>query len=355
MNDIKRTYFLNHSAINVYFNKNSDNFVVDEIPLYEFSGEGEHLILHVRKKDLTTWDLIQKLSEVCGAKVRDFGYAGLKDKDALTSQYISIHKNYEEKLLASDLPNIKILGHTYHNNKIRIGHLVGNRFYIRFKRVNNIDNEKLSSALTQIQSSGMPNYFGYQRFGRDNNNYELGKKILEGTLKERNKKKKDLFISAYQSKMFNDWLSFRIIISKMLEDNIKLDYINTEYELNLKYSKQKQFLKIFDGDVLGHYPYGKVFNCEDLDTELVRFQNKETSLMGKLAGKNRLTSLSGAKEIEDKFIKNSDDLSGSYRYAWIYPQNINYKYKEDKMWFEFGFELPKGSYATTFIEEILKS
>lgn len=352
---IKRTYFLTHSPINIYFKKNSANFVVDEVPLYEFSGEGEHLILHIRKKDITTWDMIQKLSEISGAKVREFGYAGMKDKDALTTQYISIHKNYEEKLSNLDLPNIKILSSTYHNNKIRIGHLKGNKFFVRFKKVNPVNNQKLSSALESISSLGMPNYFGFQRFGRDGKNYELGQKIIEGTLRERNRKKRDLFINAYQSKLFNDWLSFRILISQMINDNVPVEYINKEYGLNLTYTKQSQFLKIFNGDILGHYPFGKVFECTDLASEIIRCEAHEISLMGRLAGQNRLVSTNEAAQIEAKIIQNPDNINGSFRYSWIYPSNIHSNYKEEKMWFEFGFELPKGSYATTFIEEVIKN
>ena len=134
-----RQFFLTHSPINAMFTKNSSDFVVSEIPLYPFSGEGEHLVLHVRKKDLTTWDMLQYISEVTGCKVRDFGYAGLKDKDGMTTQYISLHKSYEPKLANFTHDKIKILDKTYHNNKIRTGHLKGNRFFVRLKKVNPID------------------------------------------------------------------------------------------------------------------------------------------------------------------------------------------------------------------------
>ncbi|MFB1008840.1 MAG: tRNA pseudouridine(13) synthase TruD, partial [Sulfurospirillum sp.] len=134
-----RQFFLTHSPISAMFTKNSSDFVVNEIPLYPFSGEGEHLVLHVRKKDLTTWDMLQYLSEVTGCKVRDFGYAGLKDKDGMTTQYISLHKSYEPKLANFTHDKIKILDKTYHNNKIRTGHLKGNRFFVRLKKVNPID------------------------------------------------------------------------------------------------------------------------------------------------------------------------------------------------------------------------
>ncbi|TEY31032.1 tRNA pseudouridine(13) synthase TruD, partial [Campylobacter sp. CH185] len=86
----KPLYSLKHSPINAYFSKNSDDFVVRERPLYEFSGKGEHLILHINKKDLTTNEALKILSEASGVKIRDFGYAGLKDKQGSTFQYLSM-------------------------------------------------------------------------------------------------------------------------------------------------------------------------------------------------------------------------------------------------------------------------
>jgi len=91
------------------------------------------------------------LSEVTGCKVRDFGYAGLKDKDGMTTQYISLHKSYEPKLANFTHDKIKILDKTYHNNKIRTGHLKGNRFFVRLKKVNPIDAENSKMDLKKLQ------------------------------------------------------------------------------------------------------------------------------------------------------------------------------------------------------------
>ena len=82
-------YTLSHSPIDAYFTKNSRDFIVREVPLYDFSGDGEHCVICLQKKDLTTFDALHILSEHLGVKIRDFGYAGLKDKDVLTSQFIS--------------------------------------------------------------------------------------------------------------------------------------------------------------------------------------------------------------------------------------------------------------------------
>ena len=177
--------YLSHSKIDVLFKQTKDDFVVTEIPLYEFSGEGEHIIVKFRKKDLTTWDAVQIFSEQLGCKSRDIGYAGLKDKNAMTVQHISIPKKCEEKLDKFNHENIKVLKVTKHNNKIRVGHLKGNKFFIRLKRVTPLDAKKIEEAVSKIATFGMPNYFGFQRFGIEGNNYEKGKAIVNGQLKEK--------------------------------------------------------------------------------------------------------------------------------------------------------------------------
>ncbi len=347
--------YLSHSKIDVVFKQNKDDFVVTEIPLYEFSGEGEHLILKIRKKDLSTWDAIGIIANFLGCKTRDIGYAGLKDKNAMTVQSISLHKNYEEKLDSFEHPNIKILEKTYHNNKIKVGHLKGNKFFIRLKRVNLIDCKKIESALEQISTLGMPNYFGFQRFGVEGNNFEKGKAIIEGKLKEKKRDLKQMYINAYQSYLFNSWLSKRIEISKLIEAFEPKDIAS---RLNLsvltvkRIKKQKHPFKIITGDLLSHYPYGKIFTIDDLETESEKFFNKDRVPTGLLAGKRVKTSIDLAYEIEKEFNQETGE-NGARRFAWVFPENIQSNYKEEKNWMELSFYLPKGSYATELISEII--
>ena len=356
---MNRLFFLNHSPLNILFTKNANDFVVNEIPLYEFSGEGEHLILCVRKKEMTTWHMIQALSEACGAKTRDFGYAGLKDKDGMTTQYISIHKNYESKLENFHHENIKIISKTYHNNKIRIGHLKGNRFFIRVKRVNKIDAKKLQNGLKTLSSEGFPNFFGYQRFGRDGDNYIVGKEILEGKRRERKRKMKNFFISAYQSYLFNTWLSNRLKIGHILEgfsDKEAAKSLGFSIDLVKELKKQKRFFKVFKGDVAHHYPAGKAFVCEDLEAELERFDKEEITITGWLPGGRSMRCEGFAKELEDEVCAKAEpylnQMDGARRFAWVFLKDVEYEYKEDENWFEMHFTLPKGSYATVVLEEL---
>ena len=350
-----KQYYLNHSKIDIYFKQSKEDFIVDEVPLYEFSGDGEHLILKIRKKDLTTWDMLKIISDHTTCKSRDIGYAGLKDKNAMTIQYISLHKKYEEQIDKFEHPNIKILEKTYHNNKIRIGHLKGNKFFIRLKRVKDIDKIKLESALEKIASFGIPNYFGFQRFGVDGDNYLKGKDICEGKLKEKNKKLRQMYINAYQSHLFNAWLSKRIELSKII-DGFEAKDISKKLGLSIEsikqIKKQKHPFKVLRGDVMSHYPYGKIFYVEDLDDESNKFFDRDRVPTGLLSGKKSKLAIDEAEIFEKEFIEDLNE-QGSRRFAWVFPFNIQSNYKEEKAWFEINFELPKGSYATEVISELI--
>ncbi|MCK9374252.1 MAG: tRNA pseudouridine(13) synthase TruD [Sulfuricurvum sp.] len=354
---MERQYYLPHSPIEFHFRQSPRDFVVDEIPLYPFSGEGEHLILHVRKKNLSTWQMVDIFSNHLGIKGRDIGYAGLKDKNAQTKQYISIPKKYEAALENFDHEGIKILDRLYHNNKIRIGHLKGNRFFVRLKKVSPVAATKISQALKLIKKQGMPNYFGFQRFGIGGENYKKGKAILEKTLKERNKKLSQFYVNAYQSFLFNDWLSRRIEISKLIEgfgiDELSgvLPMIPKEEIAVMK--GQKHPFKLIHGDVMMHYPYGKLFHYEE-EGEIARFEAHGTSISGLLSGKRATRAVGIAGEIESGYDTIHEGIDGARRYGWIFPEEVEGEYKENEAWFELHFTLPKGSYATVLVEEIAK-
>ncbi|RLA84047.1 MAG: tRNA pseudouridine(13) synthase TruD, partial [Epsilonproteobacteria bacterium] len=335
--------------------QSKDDFVVTEVPLYEFSGDGEHLILKIRKKDLTTWDALKIISEAVGCKNRDIGYAGLKDKNAMTVQYISIHRNYEGKIDNFNHPQIKILEKTYHKNKIKIGHLKGNKFFIRLKRVQPRHRMVLESALQQIVTFGIPNYFGFQRFGIDGDNYKKGEALIAGTLKVRDRKLKQMYINAYQSYLFNGWLSKRIEISKII-DGFKAkeisDKLNLSVETIEELQKQQHPLKVLKGDVFSHYPYGKLFHIENLEEESEKFMAHDRVPTGLLSGNKTKFAIEDAQKFEEDFIKETKE-DGARRFAWIFPSEISSEYKEEKAWFELNFELPKGSYATELISELI--
>lgn len=361
----KPLYALTHAPIEAYFSKNSDDFVVREIPLYEFSGDGEHLIVEISKKDMTTSDALHVLSEVTGAKMRDFGYAGLKDKQGMTTQFISMPRKFESNLANFSHEKMRILSLNVHKNKLRIGHLKGNSFFIRLKKVLPSNAKKLEQAFVSIDKMGYANYFGYQRFGKFGDNAETGLELLkDGTIngkKSKNVKLNDFLISAYQSDLFNRWLSKRVEISRFAQDFSLGElaqiypYLDNEILKNLK--SQKRFFKLIEGEVLGHYPHGKCFLCEDLDAEGARFDARDITSCGLIAGAKAYESQGAARAVEDQIFAQANEykakMTGSRRFAWCYLEDASYKYNEEKAHFTINFTLQKGSYATVVLEEIL--
>jgi tRNA pseudouridine13 synthase len=330
--------------------------VVEEIPLYEFSGEGEHLVLFVRKKSLSTPEMIGIIARYLGIKNKEIGYAGLKDKHAMTKQYISLHKKYEDALEGFNHESIKILSKTYHNNKLRIGHLKGNRFYIRLKKVNPTSAKKIDEALKNIQKFGMPNFFGYQRFGNDGDNHILGEKLAKGEARERNPRVKKLLINAYQSHLFNLWLSRRLEINKLINnfepkeiENI-LNIPNSELK---KLKMQKHPFKLMSGDVMEHYPYGRLFDFEETQHDFDRFEKRDISVTGLLCGKKVRVASNLAREIEKDY-DDEIDADGARRYAWIFVEDVEGRFNQVEAQYELNFTLPKGSYATVLVEELAK-
>ncbi|TQR34440.1 tRNA pseudouridine(13) synthase TruD [Campylobacter sp. MIT 99-7217] len=356
----KLLYSLKHSPINAYFSKNSEDFVVREKPLYDFSGKGEHLILHISKKDLSTNEALRVLSEFSGVKMRDFGYAGLKDKQGLTSQFISVPKKFEANFANFSHQKLKINEVFVHDNKLRIGHLKGNSFFIRLKKVSKLDALKLQNAFEMIANQGFANYFGYQRFGKFQDNFLQGLEILRGK-KLKNRKMNEFLISAFQSELFNRYLARRVQLSHFardfdLKEFMQIYKLSKEEARELK--EQKQFFKLLKGEVLGHYPYGKYFICEDLQNEVQRFLGKDLSPCGLLLGKRAFECGGGfARHLEDEifgqFYELGTHIQGSRRYLWSFLEEARWRFDEEKAHFCCEFFLQKGSYATVVLEELL--
>jgi len=334
------------------FNSSSRDFIVEEIPLYDFSGEGEHLVAKVRKKDMTTWEMLNVLADHLGIRRRDIGYAGLKDKHAMTIQYISLPAKLEERLSSFTHEKIKILDTTRHNNKIRVGHLKGNRFEIRLKKVLGVQKEKLDSVLDWIADNGVPNYFGAQRFGTKGDNWQEGKKLLEGTLRMRDKKTREFLMGSYQSYLFNNWLAKRMEINLLLQSfgEAEVEKLAGLSEGSLKGTKDQQhFYKLLEGDLMMHYPYGKLFEAEDVAKEAARFVTKDTAPTGLIPGTKTKRATGSAGVIESQYDETLP-LYGARRYAWIQVEDIKKHHIPERAHYELSFTLPKGSYATNVLD-----
>ncbi|MDT8444623.1 MAG: tRNA pseudouridine(13) synthase TruD [Desulfuromonadales bacterium] len=155
-----------------------EDFQVDEIPLYEPCGEGDHLYLRVEKCGLTTYDLLRELAGALKCNERDLGYAGLKDARAMTRQTVSVPLRKPEDVKGLDIPGVTILSSTLHRNKLRPGHLAGNRFRIRIYQPQAESLQRATAILDVLKAIGVPNRFGEQRYGALGNSHRIGRALL---------------------------------------------------------------------------------------------------------------------------------------------------------------------------------
>ncbi|UCD75521.1 MAG: tRNA pseudouridine(13) synthase TruD [Phycisphaerales bacterium] len=177
-NPLPQRYLLGEEGVGGSLKERPEDFVVEEMPAYEPCGEGEHLYLRIEKTGVSHGELISCLSRHFGLTSKAIGYAGMKDKIGVTRQTVSLHLLSEPPPLELPHERIKVLWAKRHRNKIRRGHLLGNRFLIRIR---NIDPDRKDSVLQRLQKLerlGAPDYFGPQRFGYRANNQLLGAAYL---------------------------------------------------------------------------------------------------------------------------------------------------------------------------------
>lgn len=158
-----------------------EDFIVEELPLYQPCGEGEHIYLFIEKRNLSTMQMVYTLAKHFGVRTGDIGYAGMKDKFAVTTQVVSVHT---PKRTYADFPMIEndrltVLSAAMHTNKLRLGHLKGNRFSIRIRDVPMTGAVAARKVLSRLESKGVPNLAGEQRFGVRGNNHVLGQMMLQ--------------------------------------------------------------------------------------------------------------------------------------------------------------------------------
>ena len=160
----------------------AEDFFVEELPLYQPSGSGEHIYLMVEKRELTAMEMLRTVAKHFGVPMRAIGYAGLKDRVAVTRQVVSVHapgKKIEDfpQLVH---PRISVLWADYHENKLRRGHLAGNRFSVRVRGVPATAALTALKAVRVLEKTGVPDRFGEQRFGYLLNNHVVGRALFLG-------------------------------------------------------------------------------------------------------------------------------------------------------------------------------
>ncbi|MDQ1263489.1 MAG: tRNA pseudouridine13 synthase [Campylobacterota bacterium] len=294
----------------------------------EFLGRGNYLILKVQKVELTTWDMIAIFAEHLAIPAQKIGYAGLKDKHATTTQYISLESKHERALHNFQHKQIKILEKTRHSHSIRMGDLKGNRFSINLYGVNAIESGKIEKIARKIAKSGLPNYFGYQRFGYDASSVAQAQEMVKGEIFIEDAKLKSFLISVYQSYYFNEWLRDRVILSR--EKNAS------------------EFL-LLSGDVYISKD-GKLLTLKEIPSKDVT--SKKLTPTGLLCGRDVFRAKYDASEIEKKYDDEFLQEKGHRREALVYPSDIECNYNKKDSALNISFTMPKGSYATVFLESI---
>ncbi|MDD5086010.1 MAG: tRNA pseudouridine(13) synthase TruD [Candidatus Omnitrophica bacterium] len=337
-----------------------EDFFVEEIPLYRPAGAGEHVYCEIEKRDLTTREAISRISRALSVKEREIGAAGNKDKHTVSRQMLSIRGVSERDVEKLEIPGIKILWVRRHNNKLRIGHLEGNRFRIRVRDLESVDESNLTKTLDILTKRGVPNYFGYQRFGRAGDSHLIGRALLVGNDKEvidrlggdsgtyfmgprrdiRSIKRdfRYFFVHAYQSHLFNKCLEKRL----------------------------SDFDALWKGDLAYKHDNGAVFRVEDAEKEADRLGRFEISPSGPLFGHKMIEPEGREKAIEDEVLSAEgvapDILSMRFKEADIKGVRRSYRFPVKELKWEhsdksviFSFVLPKGCYATSFLREIMKT
>jgi tRNA pseudouridine13 synthase len=312
-----------------------EDFQVDEIPLYSPCGEGEHIYLHIKKREVNTHWVARLLAEKFGVKDQDVSYAGQKDRYAVTTQWFSIYApKIDLDLETHPFPeeDIEILEQTRHSKKLRRGDLVGNRFKILLRDVQpqgDASFEQVQKSVDEnlqlINSQGVPNYFGLQRFGRAGGNMDQAQAMLVGKRREKNRQKKSMYLSAARSYVFNNVIAARI--------------------------EKKLWGKAISGDV-------------DVHGELTDQAQQATAPMW---GRGRLTSQGDCLELEKNISGPNHDLCEGMEFAGLkqerrtivsIAENLNWQWQQAKelsstISLEVSFALASGHYATSVIQEFM--
>ena len=318
-----------------------DDFCVEERPLYLPCGEGEHLYIRVKKRGLSTPDLVLRLASQLHVKAQTIGVAGLKDAQAVTTQMLSLQGVKAETVaaLSTDdrLLTLEILGR--HRNRLRKGHHAGNQFRLVIRDVRERSEDDLQQLFDELVRRGVPNYFGPQRQGRSGTNFQLGAELLQDAAR-RNKmprNKRIWFMNAYQSHVFNR------IVAKRIET---ID-------------------RVFPGDWAMKSENGACFPVEQQDVEQPRADRFEISPTGPLFGSRAPWATGVPGDIEREVVAELGTtpellskagaecgFRGERRALRVRLNDLSWSLEGPVL--TLSFWLPPGSYATSVLREVVK-
>jgi tRNA pseudouridine13 synthase len=324
-----------------------EDFAVDEEPAYPPSGAGDHVLVRIEKRGLTTPQAVHAIADALGVAGRDVGVAGMKDRHAVTTQWLSLPPPVApEAALALALDGIRVLEAARHPHKLRTGHVRANRFRIRVRGLPAGEAPALAGRARAIldrlaEPPGTPNWYGEQRFGRDGDNAARGRELLGGARRAGRDRRLDrLMISALQSELFNAWLAARIA------DGL--------------------YRRAIAGDIL-HKRGGGLFDCADPAVDEPRLCAGELAATGPMFGDRMRRPADGtpaaAREAaildaaglsRDAFARVRALAEGTRRDAAV-PLTGAAVAAADDGTLEVAFTLPGGAYATAVMREIMKA
>ena len=322
-----------------------EDFIVEEIPAYEPCGQGSHLFLWIEKREKNTRDAVQEIAALLGIQEREIGCAGMKDRHALTRQYLSVPASGTDLSRLNALRNLpegaelRILKSALHGNKLKTGHLKGNRFSIRIRNAVPDAFERAETIAGWLSEHGLPNAYGSQRFGRDGMNAVRGRSlVMKSGSALGNRFLRRLCISAYQSMLFNR------VLARRMSDGL--------------------FETAIEGDLMKKSGTGGLFVSQDPAVDGTRTKSFEISPTGPVFGHRMM--LPAGEELAreesvlaeegitlDSFRHLKGDAEGSRR-----PMRIRVSpriFGEKSGTIRLEFELPKGSFATVLLREIMKT
>jgi tRNA pseudouridine13 synthase len=316
-----------------------EDFVVEEIPAYAPAGTGGHAFLLVEKRGRTTESVARELARAAGVRPGDVGYAGRKDRHAITTQWFSVPGLDPARARELVLGDARVLEAAAHPHKLRTGHLRGNRFRVTLHGVDAAGAAAAGARLAELARAGMTNRFGEQRFGREGDNALRGLRLLRGELRVRDRREARFLLSALQSAVFNEALRLRSVPLEAVER----------------------------GDVAVVHASGGLFLVEDLAREAPRAAAFEISATGPIFGSRagrRDPAPAGApaaREARAAACCGLDPtallapprglrLPGGRRALRVRPEAASARHEGGRL--RLDFELPPGSYASVLLEEL---
>ncbi len=351
--------------------KAPEDFIVEELPLYEPIRTGTHTFFAIRKRNLSTLEVINRIARDLQIHTRRFGYAGLKDKNAVTTQVLSVEGVLPERVLKIEQPDIEVLWAEQHPHKLRIGHLRGNRFQIILRDIPHDAQSLVELMMKRLVTEGVPNRFGTQRFGNKNDSHLIGKALVKGdwdtvmrymltddalqvddvarriqrelarkpiekvvmSIPHRLRK---LYLSAYQAYLFNCILEKRVpCLGKLLEGDVAVKHDNGApflvADATVEQSRADAFEISPSGPIFGYkmrLPTGDVLALETslLADEGVRFEAFRKVVGIRLPGTRR--PLRMPMQLHEVSAVNDEGV-------------------------RLNFTLPAGGYATVVLEELI--